>query len=676
MPLLTSPLAHRCLTQALLIAAALLSGCQLTKQEQLESVAKDWCMTIRASQVIPVYPLTEDIHPGDVFLVQVPVDRQQEIYKKRGFLPLDNHLARLHPTGYEQFYNNSFLPKRTDNLPNLMPRLWIRPDGTAEEWGSAPGAAFPTYTFQVNRSIGFNLAIPISGVPVGLSLLGTDSAYGSVAIKESKTIGVDIMSLEDQLQEFASQNRGFLSSFGVDPGDKPRNFLRVITRVYSTGKLDVQLSDARSVAVGGDVGAPRPVDNFIARTPTSAADVRDATNENYERGLERLNSMLADRDVPTHASGDDSNLTAAEVKAKREARAKELKDRRDAEILKLEETKTAAEGPVRDRDAARKPLDAKIKELADKQREVDLKTAAFEKAKNDGANDTEVVRLQNEASAATAQRDALKTEKDTLQRTWDGTATAAAKEVAKLEFQQQLVSKLSQALPGASLRVSAAASRFISLTETFDPPLVIGYLGFDVPILLGGTLGEPIPTHATIDPSLGIVVSPRAQSSHSLIDGNLLNSVYGVIAKDDSEIARDLVKSLDRLARHVPDVSPSIETDSSGTMTLKPRTRASFIAKEPGAFANYIGYRTTMQNTINAARSIIDSDLITPLNVDPNNPALYVKFANREGLDRLIERLRRELSENAGALEFARLRREALRYYSASQSRVVGTVEY
>jgi len=40
------------------------------RQHQLERVAKDWCLTIRASQVIPVYPLTEDLQPGDVFLVQ------------------------------------------------------------------------------------------------------------------------------------------------------------------------------------------------------------------------------------------------------------------------------------------------------------------------------------------------------------------------------------------------------------------------------------------------------------------------------------------------------------------------------------------------------------------------------------------------------------------------------
>ena len=34
------------------------------------------------------------------------------------------------------------------------------------------------------------------------------------------------------------------------------------------------------------------------------------------------------------------------------------------------------------------------------------------------------------------------------------------------------------------------------MQEDFDPPLVIGYLGFDVAIFEGGQIGPPIPTHA------------------------------------------------------------------------------------------------------------------------------------------------------------------------------------
>src|SRR5437016_4213640 len=53
-----------------------LSACNTTgtNGKQLAHVAKDWSLVVRASQIIPVYPLTEDLLPGDVFLVQSPIE--------------------------------------------------------------------------------------------------------------------------------------------------------------------------------------------------------------------------------------------------------------------------------------------------------------------------------------------------------------------------------------------------------------------------------------------------------------------------------------------------------------------------------------------------------------------------------------------------------------------------
>ena len=59
---------------AIAVLAWLGAGCA-SSESQVQKAARDWCMTIRGSQVVPVYPLTEDIQPGDIFLVQVPVDK-------------------------------------------------------------------------------------------------------------------------------------------------------------------------------------------------------------------------------------------------------------------------------------------------------------------------------------------------------------------------------------------------------------------------------------------------------------------------------------------------------------------------------------------------------------------------------------------------------------------------
>ena len=91
---------------ALLIASGLAAGCvgPGSVQRQVERTAKDWCLVVRASQVIPVYPLTEDVVPGDVFLVDVPREEQARVYAAKGFLPLDHHLVRIRPDSYDEFY--------------------------------------------------------------------------------------------------------------------------------------------------------------------------------------------------------------------------------------------------------------------------------------------------------------------------------------------------------------------------------------------------------------------------------------------------------------------------------------------------------------------------------------------------------------------------------------------
>lgn len=359
-----------------------MSGCaDMTKRSQLEGVARDWSETIRASQIIPVYPLTEDMQPGDVFLVQVPIDRQQEMWEAGDYLPLDNHLARINPTGYPPFYANSFF----SGEDVIMPRDWMAPvipghTPSLEPWTAAPGAFFPTYSFSVQKGTGLDVALPISGIPIGLSLLDTSSASGTVIIRNARTVGIDIRSGYADLVKWSDDHRSFLANFAPDQDEPPRNFIRMITRVYLTSELEVSLQDSRAIAAGGDTGPSRPVDLLYTKTdpggPTAV--------EMYEQNLSKLNTMLNDR--PSQP----------------------------------------APGP------------------------------------NQGAA------MMNGAP-----------------------------------------------IPSASVRVSAAAGRSVTISEKFARPLVLGYLGFDVPVLAKGHLGPPIPTHAIVT---GVVSS--APTSAAVISGS------------------------------------------------------------------------------------------------------------------------------------------------------------
>lgn len=289
----------------------LLGGCAETmRREQLARVAKDWCQVVRASQVIPVYPLTEDLVPGDMFLVRMSIPQQHREYQKRGFLPMDMHLTRLEGLDYGGVYQESH---GTRGKKNKMPYSWIfPPDGNAPAtldelrslqggsdgaddnepqqrrhadstlWPTAPRAAFPSYTFQVDARGGIQVALPIKGIPVALSLMQTDEAVGSVTLYDAYTYGVPYDKLIRSVSKWAEVEANRLTLMkirrGVNEGntvfskledikkffmyDKNERtvYLRVISRVYVVGAVSVALINARAGAADAQIGAARDIE--------------------------------------------------------------------------------------------------------------------------------------------------------------------------------------------------------------------------------------------------------------------------------------------------------------------------------------------------------------------------------------------------------------------------------
>jgi len=287
---------HRRLFTALAALTFLLAGCRTLdkrRDDQLSRVAKDWCLTIRASQVLPVYPLTEDLQVGDMFLVSTPIEEEMKNLEADGFLPLDNVIARIQPAGWQQFYNGAYGISDT----SVVPRNWQFPDPppTAPPltaWTTAPGAAFPSYTFQVKSGAGANLAIPIQSVPVGLSLLQTGDAYGTVNIASASTYGLPISVLAPQVNAWAAENQDFLRQYGPDTDQRGRaeqNYVRVVYRVYVAGGVNVSLINNESRGGRVDAGASKAVALFDAGATTEAVNAA----KNYESMLTSLSQSVA-----------------------------------------------------------------------------------------------------------------------------------------------------------------------------------------------------------------------------------------------------------------------------------------------------------------------------------------------------------------------------------------------
>jgi hypothetical protein len=270
----------------LIVAMTFILGCTSHLQNvQLERVAKDWCLTIRASQVIPVYPLTEDLQPGDVFLVQTPIADQVRVYRKKGFLPLENILVRLKPDTYESFYSSRYGIVNG----NVPPKQWQFPvaNERSPDFTIAPLAAFPSYSFSVSRKGGLNVAIPVQGIPIGLNMMGSGEAHGSVSIVDSHTYGIDMQRMWELINSWAEDegNREFLKQFAPQsPEDKngDRHYLRVVNRVFLTGKVNIALFNDEDFVGEVSGGVPKPVGLLSFANYSSGA-----------MAFERINSLLS-----------------------------------------------------------------------------------------------------------------------------------------------------------------------------------------------------------------------------------------------------------------------------------------------------------------------------------------------------------------------------------------------
>ena len=267
-----------------------LVGCAHT---QYEKVAKEWCTAIRASQMIPVYPLNQDIRPGDVYLVQSAIGQQAKEYKEKGFLSLDDLRTRLElkpETFSNKMYFDSYFKSGGEppfDYPTLTPTTSeILPDAktpisSALTVTPAPRVAFPSYSFTIKSGQGLSLGVPISAIPVALNFLGAQDASGTVTLANASTYQADHETIMEQLRLWVKkpQIKHELQAACQYVG-KDYVFLRVIKRVYLVGAVDVGLERKDKYQGGLQAG--------LAEQSTDA----EVSVANFEKNIEKQIKLL------------------------------------------------------------------------------------------------------------------------------------------------------------------------------------------------------------------------------------------------------------------------------------------------------------------------------------------------------------------------------------------------
>jgi len=266
-----------------LLVLLFISGCSASGQ--LANVAKDWCRSIRASQIVPVYPLTEDVQPGDVFLVSTPIGAQQVEYRKRGFLPIENLIGRL-PVEYGGMYSGAYGIGAFRDTPH---HWQFPPAGDTMGWAQAPLAGFPSYKFEVRNGSGLSLGVPVRSVPIGLSVLNSSQADGFIQIAEAHTYGIEMALAYAKLADWGAGHQDLLAQLANAKDDECTragsqcSYLRVVSRVYVARRVNVLLSSAQFGGAGLTAGRD-PLPN-IASQSTSASAAYDTINAIIRKNL-------------------------------------------------------------------------------------------------------------------------------------------------------------------------------------------------------------------------------------------------------------------------------------------------------------------------------------------------------------------------------------------------------
>ena len=165
---------------------------------------------------------------------------------------------------------------------------------------------------------------------------------------------------------------------------------------------------------------------------------------------------------------------------------------------------------------------------------------------------------QAELDLAAADAD-VKTKRDELATAQDTYRTAHGTELNKLatarDFRKAALNDLTGFVPGASFRFTSASSRSISMSQTFDRPLVVGYLGYDIPIGVNGELGRPIPTHALLDPESGVKLPTAQSAAFNVNQTSALNNLYQMLkieVDSENEVAKRSLVIVDQMSAFIP----------------------------------------------------------------------------------------------------------------------------
>jgi hypothetical protein len=215
-----------------------------------------------------------------------------------------------------------------------------------------------------------------------------------------------------------------------------------------------------------------------------------------------------------------------------------------------------------------------------------------------------------------------------------------------------LATKVNNDLPGGTIKFAWATSRSVAMSETFDRPLVIGFLGFDFPVLDDGSLGAPVATfdqleHKRLEPSSGKPLETSVERANLVLVRRQLESMV-----ETEPRARALAARLDKLGALLPSnlpvtfylEGPAVQTPEGTAPNLTPVEEKGAAITERN-FQRLVSYWGQLEQSL---KVIKDARALGGVHIGGKNddPRINELPLTQRDTEREIERLRKEVGDN------------------------------
>jgi hypothetical protein len=263
----------------------LLSGCQSAPPDS-SFVAKQWSESIGSLNISPVYPPTEDLQVGDVFIALegAPLEKGSDYLARAAFLDHVDVTGKLN-----ELYKSRFsFPETADPVQG---KIWKQNEAKQDVFKPPatitrlPLVAFPGFTVVKVRSAQLNASYPVQAFQFLFGASYSDDASVTISIPAAETYGIGIYDAAQILTGWCLRSdaeicggrslRFFARNFSTFPPDRYQPILYIVSRVYYARSITYKYSSNSVAALRASAAqaaaAALPQANAAAAAAAAAA---------------------------------------------------------------------------------------------------------------------------------------------------------------------------------------------------------------------------------------------------------------------------------------------------------------------------------------------------------------------------------------------------------------------